>query len=142
MLSRTGARLVHRVGRRGAFLLFLFILNMVYAWALHQEVAPQTAALLSPEAWSWAWFGVGVVCGISAFTRRDRVAYTLAAALLCGWAGVSAYQWVEGKLPEGWLSTVVWLAFSGTVLIVSSWPEAVEIRKIIDPPDPQIRGSG
>lgn len=135
-MRRLGTLFFHLVGRRGAFLLFLSILDFVYAWALHRQAAPQTIALLAPEVWVWMWAAVGLVCLVSAFIRRDRVAYSLAAALKCAWAGVSAYQWAEGRLPEGWLSAVVWLAFSGTVLIISSWPEA---RKLIEPPDPEVR---
>lgn len=114
-------------GRRGAFLIFLAILDMVYAWALYKYATPQEAAvnalLLPWQVWAPIWGSVGLVCLGSAFLKKDRIAFSLAAALKFAWGGVSFIQWMRNLEPNGWLSTVVWVAFSATVLIISSWPE-------------------
>lgn len=119
---------LHQVGRRGAFLLFLAILDGVYGLALLRQVPPPAHGtgsdlLLSPQAWAAIWIGTGIVCAACSVVRRDRVAFTLAAALKTAWAGVATWQWATGRLPTGWLSGVVWLAFAAVVLIVASWPE-------------------
>lgn len=90
--------------------------------------------LLPRDVWASIWGGTGIICLTSAMLSRDRIAFTLAAALKLAWGGISLYGWVSGVLPNGWLSTVVWFSFSATVLIISSWPEPVPIPPVPDPP--------
>jgi hypothetical protein len=118
--------MVRRPGHRGAFLFFLAILDLVYAWGLHLTATPQRAAAdlyLPWSTWEVSWMLTGIFCAAGAFLRRDRGSFVLAAMLDFSWGGVSLANWLGGSLPNGWLSAVVWMAFSATVLIISSWPD-------------------
>lgn len=136
---------VHRLGRRGAFLIFLAVLDGVYAYGLLIQAPapashPSADLLLPVQAWAGLWAATGLACAASSAIRRDRVAYTLAATLKAAWAGTATWQWASGLLPNGWLSGVVWLAFAATVLVIASWPEAAP--KVVEPRPPDIMPGG
>lgn len=128
-----GHWLVRRAGRRGAFLLFLVILDGCYGYALlSASIAALRSSpnlLLSMHTWGWVWAGVGAICLTGVFARHDWFQYTLAAALKTVWAGLYARLWVAGGLPQAWISVVVWGAFAMTIVLVGGWPEQVR------PPD-------
>jgi hypothetical protein len=125
-----------RIGFRGSFLLFLFVLDTAYAGALYQEATPQLKGpaehapdlLLPPLAWAGIWLVVGLVCLWGAFRAADRVPFACAAALKVSWGLVSLVLWIRMEQVTGWLSFVVWGTFAVTVLIVSSWPEPPPLR--------------
>jgi hypothetical protein len=120
--------LVHKLGRRGAFLLFLTILDACYGYALVStslralETGPDL--LLPPHVWGWIWVGVGVVCLTGAVSRRDYFQFAVAATLKAAWAAVYADIWVVQHGQLAWISVVVWGCFSMLVLVVASWPES------------------
>lgn len=123
-----------RPGHRGAFLLFLAVLDLVYGWALYKTQAPQQTARMVDEAlllpwqvWACLWGFCGFVCLFSAFSVKDRLGFALAATLKFSWGGVSLIEWIRDLDPNGWLSAVVWLSFSATVLIISGWPEPIQL---------------
>jgi hypothetical protein len=122
-----------RVGRRGSFLIFLALLDLLFGYSLLTPAGPQGEVdlYLPEDAWAWIWIGVGVVCLFSAFVKSDRIAFTLAATLLIMWSGLMAIIWHVDRIPRGWVSAVIFFAFGIVCLIVSSWPEP---PKIIDPP--------
>jgi hypothetical protein len=72
-----------RVGRRGAFLLFLALLDFVYAYGLpFPGAAANTsatyrflAAVAPLDAWALLWAGVGLVCFVFAFHKKDAPGY-------------------------------------------------------------------
>lgn len=124
-------RLIARVGRRGAALLFFSLLDLLYAVSLAQ---PPAEAKLSPTlvfiqqvmplpAWAALWTAVGVVCLVGAFIKHDRWAFTCAVGLKTLWGGTFLTGWIVADLERGWVSAVVWLAFAVWALIIGSWPE-------------------
>jgi hypothetical protein len=118
--------LLRRSGRRGGFLLFLALLDLVYAWGIWISVAPQSHQpnmLLPAQAWAAAWAVTGVICLTGVLLNRDRIMFAAAAAMKTSWCGLSMWLWTSGQQPNGWLSAVVWGAFAATVLMVGSWPE-------------------
>jgi hypothetical protein len=120
-------RFGRRVGRRGAFLLFLAILDVVFASYLLNPPAglpAQTYPLLPGTVWGTWWAATGVVCIFGAFLKVDRVAYGLAALLKAAWGLRYAYLWYTG-VSESWAAMTVWLVFAVTVLIVAGWPEEI-----------------
>jgi heme exporter protein D len=121
------------VGHRGAFLLFLGLLDfcyggsLAYVW-LHPGLRNFVAGLWPPVGvWAIAWMVTGLTCVLGAFAVRDRIAFALAAALKIAWAGVSAYSWIDQHLLLGWVAVVIWLSFGITVLIISGWPDPVKL---------------
>jgi hypothetical protein len=125
---------MYHVGRRGSFLLFLAVLDFVYAWALKLEDTPQQVQkpdfILPWQAWAIWWLTTGVVVMVGAFLRKDVWAFSFAALLKGAWASVSLALWIQGRQPNGWLSAAVWMAFAGTVLVISSWPETLVLHTI------------
>lgn len=120
-MRHLGTGLVRRIGRRGAFLLFLALLDAAFAFSLTQ--APMTGLLLPADAWAGLWAAAGAMCAGCAFAAKDRLAFGGAAAIKASWAAVNFDLWLNHRLPDGWLGGAIWAAFALTVLIVASWPE-------------------
>ena len=119
----------HRIGRRGAFLAFLALLDGIYGYYLIYPPATlpiqaRTFPLLPASVWGWWWVGTGVICLAGAFMRSDRVAYGFAAMLKAAWGLRFAYLWYLG-VPLAWISMTVWLVFAFIILIISGWPEEI-----------------
>ena len=115
--------LIRRVGHRGAFLLFLALLDFLYGYSLF-TTSKRTVDLTLPwTAWGFIWTAVGVVLLIGAFAIRDRVHFAVAATLKAAWAGMFVKLWLIYHVPHAWVNVVVWVAFSAVVVTVSTWPE-------------------
>ena len=126
-------RVRYRIGRRGSVLLFFFVLDVLFGYSFLAEPASfanKADLLLSYYAWGWIWIGVGIICLISAPMKSDRVAYACASAIKTAWALASGYAWIKDGIPRLWVSVVIWLAFAGLVLIISSWPESFETHQV------------
>lgn len=119
------------VGRRGEFLLFLTLLDVLYGLSL---LSPAPAAGQSPTTrflaevmplpcWGLLWLAVGVVCLAGAFADTDRFAYAAAAALKVLWGVMFAAGWLAGVVERGWVFAAIWLAFALFVVRIASWPE-------------------
>jgi hypothetical protein len=120
-------KIARRIGRRGSYLLFLALLDVLFGWSLYTEPGILTKVynlVLPVEAWGVIWFLVGIACLIQAFARQDRIAFTLAVALKIAWASVTLYSWLTlPTVPREWVSAIIWYAFAGITGIVSYWPE-------------------
>lgn len=125
-------RLVHRVGRRGAALLFFAFLDLIYC---HGLLFPTTAARRSASyqflhdvapLWVWGglWGGVGLVCLVCAFRRHDDPAFAAAMGLKVLWGGVYLLGWLFAGLERGYVAAAIWLAFAAFVGLHAGWPEA------------------
>lgn len=120
-----------RIGRRGAFLLFLATLDILYAGSLAHP--PKEAARSSTVTfvdgvaplWAWAalWAAVGVVCAVGAFARRDRWAFAAAMTLKVLWGTTFLLGWALLHLDRGWVSAAIFLPFAAVVLLIATWPE-------------------
>lgn len=128
-------RLAHRIGRRGATLLFLGLLDAVYAVSLF-TLPPETQAspsfvflgqFMPFQAWGAMWGAVGATCLVQAFMRSDRVAFAAATLLKCAFGLVHLLGYTMYDVPRGYVSAVIWLAFGGWIAIISTWPEAVRL---------------
>ena len=122
-------RVARRIGRRGAFLAFLALLDAAYGYSLLETAAAQRRQLdllLPWQAWGIIWLSTGAACaaGMMLRTGADRAAFAAAAVLKTCWAAVFVRVWLLDHVPRGWVSVVIWLAFAAVVLLVSSWPEA------------------
>jgi hypothetical protein len=129
--------LTGRVRRRGGALLFFALLDLVFGSQLALKVPELRAipmyawadTILPLGVWAVIWLGVGVLCAVQAFVTTDRLAFTAAAILKAAWGCVAVTGWLSGQIPRGYTAAVVWIAFSGFVLIIATWPE-------VDPPEP------
>lgn len=114
--------IISKLGRRGAFLLFLSLLDILIGFSLW-TAEPRPLFFLTMDVWAGMWTAVGVVLFVQAFQKFDRIAYTLAAMLKFLWGIMYFNAWVFHGLPRGWVGATVWIAFGCAVLVVSSWPE-------------------
>lgn len=119
------------VGKRGRMLLFFGALDLIYAVSL---TAPNADTRRVPmfvwlagiaPLWAWAigWGGVGVVCLVQAFCRRDGIGYAAAIALKIGWGVVSLGGWLFGGVDRGYVSAAIWLGLAYAVSVLAGWPE-------------------
>lgn len=136
-----------RLGYRGAFLLFLALVDVVYGWFLINptDESQRTSAyewrahIMPPQAWGAIWLTVGVVLLISAFMRQDRIGYALAVALKVGWVFVAAAGGVVGRVEGAWTTVVIWGVFAGLTLLESGRPEPLHTENVtvIDDDEPR-----
>lgn len=130
-MRRNANRLWHRIGRRGCFLLFLSMLDVVYAYSLYSPPAEtkQSASIrffagLAP-LWMWAliWLVPGILCAWQAFRASDRVAFAAAMGVKVLWGAMYIAGAVAVNLDRAYVGAVVWLAFALVVGLISTWPE-------------------
>lgn len=122
----------HRLGRRGAALLWFGLLDLVYAFSLFypQAHAKQSDSIkfiveIAPlPAWGAAWLIPGLLCVALAFTRRDMWAFAAAIAVKLGWGALFVVGWALGAIDRGWLGAVIWLSLAAFVAVIAGWPEA------------------
>jgi hypothetical protein len=124
-------QLAHRLSQRGAVLLILGVVDLVYGYAL-AVAPPETrasetyqfyASLLPLGAWSGLWALVGMMCLLQAWTQHDRVAYAMATGLKVFWSLLHLGAWAAGVLPRGYVSAVIWLLAAGLVMVISTVPK-------------------
>lgn len=117
-------RLLHQVGRRGAFLAFLAFLDYAFAWS-NWYLPPPQPMVVPAHVWAVGWLAAAVACTVGVFLRRDRVPYTAASTVKAAFAAANGYEWLVKHEPYGWVNTLFWLVFALIVLMVASWPDPV-----------------
>lgn len=126
-LLERAKRLIHRVGHRGSYLLFLSLVFLGYGYSLFFENNPRihhVNLFIDPRLWGTAWLIVGAICIIQAFALQDRIAFALSASILVAWGLIMLASWLLTDTdPFGWLSACIWLGFAAITSIVSYWPE-------------------
>jgi hypothetical protein len=120
------------VGRRGAVLAYLAVVDVLYALSLWRPggTQGQSATMLfiagvMPLSW-WAalWLSIAVLCTAGAFVHRfDRAAFAAAAGIKTLWGGTFLFGWIAGDVSRGWVSAVIWLGLAALVMILAGWPE-------------------
>ncbi len=125
-------RLVNRLGRRGASLLFFALVYGVWAFGLFQltpaDVAASrtyrfAAALMPMWALAALWTATTGACIVQAFQRRDRIAFGLASLCSVGWAIVQLLGWLLGEVPRGYVGAALWTGFAAFVQLIAGWRE-------------------
>lgn len=138
-LGRPARFLGRKAGFRGAFLLFLALLDFVYAFGLgaqseRSSTNPTTLFLASiMPLWAWAllWLVVGLACLVSAFLQRDQVGFAAASLLKAGWALMFLLGWLFADVERGYLSTAIWGAFGLVTLLIGRWLEPGPLVELI-----------
>jgi hypothetical protein len=123
------------IGRRGTFLLFLALLDVIFGYALlqplpfglSQNVLYQPFIAIMPLGW-WAtwWCATSALTATAAVWHRARVAAFADATLLkAGWAAGYLIGWRE-HLPayaRGYQSAILFGAFAFITVVISGWRE-------------------
>lgn len=119
----------HRVGRRGAALLFFAELDLVYGLVLAfpsgasaSSATNRYFATVGPlDVWAVLWIFVGLVCLWCAFQRYDRYGYNAAILLYVLWGGLALLGvWFFDVPPT---APAIWLSLAGLVWVLSGWRE-------------------
>lgn len=120
------------VGRRGSFLLFLAMLDLMYGYSL---LFPTAQSLSNPTSlflvkvlplWDWGilWLAIGAICLFFAFRAKDAVGFAAAMFLKVIWGTMFLLGWLFAGVERGYLSATFWFAFAFTVYLIAGWPEA------------------
>ena len=124
-----------RIGRRGAFLLFLAILDSAYGYSL--IIVPTLVnsydLLLPLKTWIILWLVMGVVCLSGVFAKTDWFQYGCSALFKAAWAALYLQLWIVQHDTHAWVSTVIWLAFAMIILLVGGWPETARLPRVEEP---------
>jgi hypothetical protein len=119
------ASALDRIGRRGAALLFFTLLDFVYCLSLLTSPRPLSPlyawmdTVLPLTVWAVCWGSVGVACLYFAFCAYDTPAFMAAVALKVAWGLNALLGWIDGAVPLGYVSTVIWLAFAAFVYLIA-----------------------
>lgn len=127
------------VGHRGAFLALFGAVYLLIAYSfLGTRVTPQVrhalrlalnVAPLQVYAWAWAVAGaISVVCGLFC-PGRKAVGFTAAVVMPTLWAVVYFAAWIDGDIPRGWVSGVLFLLLAAAVAVVAGMPEPRELLR-------------
>jgi hypothetical protein len=131
-------RLSDSIGRRGAVLIVLAIVDVAYGSAITYARTVQgsdavwwpasqdTLLFLPTEGWGWVWVIVGALLLTGVWHRSDRWQYSLASGLKACWACAAFTSPVQGL----WGVVSLYIGFAVVIFIVSGWPEdSVLIRE-------------
>jgi hypothetical protein len=133
---RIGDRLGRKLGYRGAFLASLANFDLIWAWSLFDpadaralRVAPTyrvvvaSGRLLSAEHPLWPWMiltaTVGVMCGVMAWMKEDRLAFAVAISLKLLWAMYILASWPVAHL-QVVRPTLIFLTLASIVSICAA----------------------
>lgn len=127
-----------RVGYRGAFLLFLAVIDLVYGWFLVNPTPESQRTsqfiwrdeIMPTQAWGVIWLMAAVVLALSAFIRQDRVGYGVAIALKLAWAFVAAAAGFTGHVQGAWTTVAIWGGFAALTILESGRPEPLHTENV------------
>lgn len=126
-MIRALQKLIHRIGHRGAFLIFIGFLFVVYGSGITTDPAIGIPAvyIFSNDVWGWIFIPIGaVVISGSLCVKNDRWFYMLAALMSAIWSSAWISMWfVHNHVPGAWALAAIWAADAAITLVVSSWRE-------------------
>jgi hypothetical protein len=122
---------MYRIGRRGAILLILSVIDIAYGLSLIGP-ASETLGLAATiwrehyaPLWVWGvgWLVIAAILIVSAFLRNDRFGYAAAIGWKIAWSLTSLASWIVGGVERGWVSSIVWAVVAGMIVVIAGWPE-------------------
>jgi hypothetical protein len=127
-----------RLGYRGAFLLFLAMIDLVYGWFLVNPTDESINTsqfvwrdhIMPTQAWGVIWLAAAAVLVISAFVKQDRVGYAVAIGLKVGWAFIAAASAITGHVPGAWSAVAIWGGFACLTIMESGRPEPLTTHAV------------
>lgn len=130
---RWARRVRHRIGHRGATLLFFAGVEYVYAYSLVMP-APERArssliVYLDSVAplWIWAglWLTTGMIATVTAFADNDRVGFAACIGLKFLWAVTLVFGAFRG-VQSAYLSAAIWLGSAFLLFNANTWSEPID----------------
>lgn len=135
-------QLATRLGRRGAFLLCIGTVWVIYGTGVLQRGSrfgyfpPDVSAVLDSPWWGVAWTATGLLGVACAFRRapgEDTAGFVGLQLPPLAWFLISIGSWVTSWFTDYgganyWMSAAVWAAVLAAVYVVSGWPETPEGR--------------
>jgi hypothetical protein len=130
-MGRAAINIFHRIGRRGIFLLFLALLDLIVAYSYFyptlRAIQNPTNVFLAHIAplsyWGLLWATVGSVCLVCAFAPKDALGYAAAMFLKLLWGTTFLLGWIFTDVERGYLTATIWLAFAGVTGLIATWPD-------------------
>lgn len=120
-------RFQKKIGRRDGILFCIGALDSIFAYSLLSVNNPNNVrvygSIIPLRFWAVAWAVAALTAWISIFRKHDRLGFAFSAAILTCWGLLAVIAWVQGDLPNGWLSATFFLVLDGLILIPSSWQE-------------------
>lgn len=124
-------KLMFRIGHRGAFLLFLFMLDELFAYSLLVDTPRGNIHwLIAPHIWAVIWAVAGFICLSGVIFRTDAAQFSVAAFVKFGWAVTWFRIELYNDVPRAWIQGVIWLAFAAITIIVATWTEPPRYQRI------------
>lgn len=126
-------KLWKRVGRRGATLLLLSMVDLTLGYSM-LTIPPDIAAraylghqfMFPLKYWGYLWLAAAMVLAFNAFRRGDRMGFGVAMGIKVLWAfgfWVSFYMFDISRAIVG---ACLWVVIAGWLYLVAGWPEAVK----------------
>ena len=125
------------VRRRGLFLALMGVVFVLLGYSLLAVTPVERAAVehaLHPAvslAPLWVYGVAWIVCGVVSIVDglrpgvRSALGFTAAVIMPTLWALVYLAAWWQGDLPRGWVSSAVFAALAGAIMIVAGMPQSV-----------------
>jgi hypothetical protein len=136
--KQTFINIIKRVGHRGAFLIFMGSLFILYGAGL--KAAPGIGVpyifVWNNNVWSWIFILAGTLTFSGApLIDHDKWHYGLAATLSAVWSAAWVVTWMFHPLTHGaWALAAIWASDAAITVVVSFWPEyGREPKERLDP---------
>lgn len=130
------------VRRRGLFLALIGVVWVLIGYSYLALTPAENAALkhalrdaLPGVNHLWGWGIAWIVCGALALLDglrpgvRSMIGFTAAVVMPTAWALVYFAAWLQGDIPRGWVSGVIFAALAGAIMIVASMPDVPAVAR-------------
>lgn len=131
-----------KIGRRGATLLCLGAINLIFGWFfldphIHKvvSVAPVYRGLqdvASLYLWGVAWWTAGVLCVWEAFRQKDVIGFVASIIIKVSWSAGLFASWLIWDAQYAWAQAILWLGLAVWTIICAGWPEPLPPIKLTE----------
>jgi hypothetical protein len=117
-------KLIHQIGHRGTYLLFLALIDFSFAFVFAKTPQPNTHLFLPLHTWASIWAVTAIAVTVGAFMKKgDRWMFAAGATAKFLFTADLTYAWIKLNTPYGWINTLIWTAFTLLTVSVATWPE-------------------
>lgn len=119
-----------KIGHRGAFLLFLSMLDFLYGYSLYIIPRSPIPFFIPIHIWAWLWIVSGAIALSGVMRKHDQFQFGWASFFKCLWAASWLRLWIIHGVPQAWAEVVLWVGFAAIISIIATWPEVRRYRSI------------